>query len=277
MKRRRARVAALVLSTGCALLLPVLAPSGCSLGQGDGAVHSDALYARDCVLPTEGAVCTYDDPDAGGPDAGLDYGCDNYDLLPDFFAAVPSENTIQMRIQRGTDITELSDGIAVLVNDVDQIRAAIQAKRDVVMAQGATDDEALSEFVEVPVAMPLGVRTPGSPVSEANPCDEATQLCSVRPVAMALYLQKSCHNQNLVLYAVSGSIRFNSLWSADPAEGSAAEKLIYASSFDIVVGDPRDAPTGVPVGPDSIPPEYTSRLTGHFRFYFERGKPAQPF
>lgn len=277
MKRSTARLAALLSITGCALLVPLLAPAGCSLGQGEGVVHSDALYARDCVLPTEGAVCTFDDPDAGGPDAGLDYGCDNYDLLPDFFAAVPSENVIQMRIQRGTDITELSDGLSVLVNDVDQIRAAIQAKRDVVLAQGATDEEALEQLVEVPVAMPLGVRTPGSPVSTAPPCDEATQLCSVTPVAMALYLQKSCHNQNIVLYAVSGWVRFNSLWSADPSEGSAAERLIYASSFDIVVGDPRDAPEGVPVGPESIPPELTSRLTGHFRFYFERGKPAQPF
>lgn len=278
MKRpvRVARIAALVLAAGGAFLVPVLAPVGCSLGQGEGVVHSDALYAKDCVLPTEGAVCPFDDPD-GGPDAGLDYGCDNYDLLPDFFAAVPSENTIQMRIQRGTDITELSDGLSVLVSDVDQIRAAIKEKRDAAVAAGATEEEALEQFVEVPVAMPRGVRTPGAPVSEAPPCDGATQLCSVTPVAMALYLQKSCHNQNTVLYAVSGAVRFNSLWSADPSEPSAAEKLNYVSSFDITIGDPRDAAPGVPVGPDAIPSEYTSRLTGNFRFYFERGKPAQPF
>jgi hypothetical protein len=279
--RRRAvtpvRVAALVALGSVAVVSAVAAPAGCSLGQGEGRVHSEALYAKDCVLPTEGAVCTFDDPDAG-PDGGLDYGCDNYDLLPDFFAAVPSQNTIQMRIQRGTDITELSDGLAVLVTDVDRIREAIQVKRDAAVAAGATPDEALeTQYVEVPVAMPPGVITPGSPVSAPPPCDEATQLCSVTPVAMALYLQKSCHNQNTVLYAVSGHIRFNSLFSGDPTEPTAADKLTYASEFSVTIGDPRDAPPGVPVGPDSIPAQYTSNLTGHFRFYFERGKPAQPF
>ncbi|MEZ4299063.1 MAG: hypothetical protein R3B70_29205 [Polyangiaceae bacterium] len=257
----------------CALAL--LSPLGCSLGQGEGVVQSEALYAKDCVYPTEGGRCEYALPDGT---IGIDEGCDNYDLLPDFFAAVPSEDTIQMRIQRGTDITELSDGLAILVSDVAAIRAAIVTRREEVIAEGKTEDEALDEaWVEVPVAIPPGVTPPGAAVSPPPPCDAETQLCTVKPVAMALYLQKSCHNQNTVLYAVSGFIRFNSLFSGDPVEPSAAEKLNHASAFDIVVGDPRDTPPGLPVGPDSIPPEYTSRLTGSFRFYFERGKPAQPF
>lgn len=278
MRRLRTRLLALFALSAGVLGVAVIAPAGCSLGQGEGVVHSDALYAKDCVLPTKGALCSFDDPDGGGIDAGVDYGCDNYDLLPDFFAAVPSQNAIQMRIQRGTDITELSDGLSVLVTDMAAIRAALQAKRDAAIAAGATEDEAVeTQFVEVPVAMPPGVTTSGSPVSSAPPCDAETQLCDVTPVAMALYLQKSCHNQNTVLYAVGGFVRFNSLFSGNPSEPSAAEKLTYVSRFEVTVGDPRDAPPGVPVGPDSIPAELTSKLVGHFRFYFERGKPAQPF
>lgn len=270
-------MAALVSAMAVPALVALIAPAGCSLGQGEGVVHSDALYAKDCVAPTEGALCPYDDPDAG-PDGGVDEGCDNYDLLPDFYAAVPSQDTIQMRIQRGTDITELSDGLSILVTDVAAIRKAIQAKRDVAMAGGATEDEALElAWVDVPVAMPPGVTTPGSPPAVEPPCDPSTLLCDVTPVAAALYLQKSCHNQNTVLYAVSGYMRFNSLFSADPTEPSAADKLTYVSKFEMTIGDPRDAPAGLPVGPDSIPTEFTSLLVGHFRFYFERGKPAQPF
>lgn len=283
MKRSRIRVvvAALCAVPSIVIGAAMLAPAGCSLGQGEGAVHSDALYAKDCVVPSEGAVCTFEVADAGpdaAPDAGLDYGCDNYDLLPDFFAALPAQDVIQMRIQRGTDLTELSDGLSVLVTDVAKIREAIKVKRDAAMAAGATEEEALEgQYVEVPVAMPPGVQMPGTPLSPPPACDAATQLCDVTPVAMALYLQKSCHNQNTVLYAVSGFVRFNSLFSGDPSERSATDKLTYASHFEITVGDPRDAPAGEPIGPDTIPVEYTSRLTGNFRFYFERGKPAQPF
>jgi hypothetical protein len=243
------------------------ASAGCSLGQGEGEVHSDALFARDCVTPS---------PESCNGADGLDVGCDAYDLLPDFFAAIPYRETIQMRIQRGTDIVEFSDGLAVLVNDIDKIRTALQDKRDAAILDGATEDEALELYVEVPVAIPAGVTPAGSTVAPLPPCDAATQLCEVQPAAVSLYLQKSCHNQNTILYAVSGWVRFRSLFSGNPNEKSAAEKFTDAE-LDVVVGDPREAPLGEPIGPDSIPPEVTSHLTGYFRFYFERGRPGQPF
>ncbi|MBK8251628.1 MAG: hypothetical protein IPK82_03040 [Polyangiaceae bacterium] len=258
---------------GC-LLIAAFTAFGCSLGSGEGQVHSDALYAKDCIYPSQGPACEYQ---TANGQVAYDEGCDNYDLLPDFFAAVPSEDTIQMRIQRGTDLTELSDGLAVLVTDVNAIRDAIKAKRDEAIKNGATEDEALETYVEVPVAIPYGVQPPGAPDPSPPPCDATTQLCTVNPVAIALYLQKSCHNQNTVLYAVGGFIRFSSLFSGDPVESSAAEKLNHAPYFEVIIGDPRNAPPGVPIGPDSIPPEFSSKLTGNFRFYFERGKPAQPF
>jgi len=248
--------------------------SGCSLGQGEGSVHTDDLYARDCVLPTRdasGALVS-----CPGPNGTDDIGCDAYDLAPDFFAAVPYRETIQVRVQRGTDIQELSDGLATLVSDVDKIRDALLAKQRAAINAGATDEEAAQEYVELPVALPAGVTPPGAPLAPPAPCDEATQVCNAQPVAISLYLQKSCHNQNTVLYAVSGWVRFRSLFSADANETSAAEKYTDAE-FDVTIGDPRDAPPGVAIDGNAIPAEYTSHLTGYFKFYFERGKPGQPF
>jgi hypothetical protein len=258
---------------GAAFPLLILVLGGCSLGQGEGLVYSNDLYAAECILPSPES-CPGKDPLTGEPNT--DVGCDAYNLLPDFFAAIPYRQTIQMRIQRGTDISELSDGLAVLVSDVDKIRAELTTKREAVMSAGGTEEEALSQFVEVPVAVPLGVTPPGAPVAPLPPCNAASQMCGVQTVAVSLYLQKSCHNQNTVLYAVSGWVRFKSLFSADPNEKSAAEKFTDAD-FDVTVGDPHDAPLGAPIDGDAIPAKLRSNVTGHFRFYFERGKPGQPF
>ncbi|AUX47139.1 hypothetical protein SOCE26_086510 [Sorangium cellulosum] len=209
----------LALGTCAALSL------GCSLGQGDGDVYSvGGLHATDCW------------------DAA-------YSMRPDFFAAVPYRSTLQIRVQRGSDLQEVSDGLSVLIDDVDVIRAE---KLD----------------VDLSVALPPGVEPPGSPPPEPKPQELAPL------VHMALYLQRSCHNQNTVLYAVSGTIKFQALFSGDPNETDAADKYTDAE-FDVMVGDPRDAALGDPA--DAIPPELLSRVRGYFRFYFERGQPGQPF
>ena len=54
--------------------------TGCSLGEGEGDVKSDALIVKDCWFG-------------------------EYDLQPDFFAAVPYRETVNMRVQRGTEPT----------------------------------------------------------------------------------------------------------------------------------------------------------------------------
>jgi hypothetical protein len=94
------------------------------------------------------------------------------------------------------------------------------------------------------------------------------------PVSLALYLQFSCHNQNVVLYAIDGTITFDNLFSGDPNESVGAEKLTDAS-FDVRVADPRDALPDTPTL--EWPEDRVSRLVGDFRFHFQRGKPGQPF
>lgn len=211
-----------------AMALALGTGAGCSLGQGEGEVKSDHLFVENCW---NGA----------------------YDLQPDFFAGIPYRSALLIRVQRGSDLEEVSDGLTVLVDDVGAVRRAIR--------------ESGGEAT-FPVALPPGVTPPGAPAGAAiPPSGEAI-------VHMGLYLHASCHNQNAFLSAVRGSITFTSLFSGDPNEAIAEEKLSTAS-FSVRMGDPRDAPLGSP--PDEIPEDRLSTVTGSFSFYFERGQPGQPF
>jgi hypothetical protein len=261
--------------------------TGCSLGQGTGEVKSDKLFAHECWGQIDGG---------GNP---LEQ---TYDLQPDFFAANPYRSTVQIRVQHGNDLQEVSDGLSVLIDDVPKIRAALDVARtlqssdagvadagevDAGVADAGADGGAPASCgtstaasgalgphadgtATFQVALPAGVTPPGSPA--VPPPD----LLNDPPIVhMALYLHRSCHNQNTVLYAVSGTITFTALFSGDPNESSAAEKLIDVTNVDVQVGDIRDVPLGA--YPREIPCDLQSRLQGSFKFYFDRGQPAQPF
>ncbi len=199
--------------------------AACSLGDGTGDVRSDSLFAESCW---EGA----------------------YDLRPDFFAAVPFRNALEIRVQRGGDLEDRSDGITVLIDDIADIRA-----------------NHLNQ--PVAVALPRGVSPPGVPVGALCPADG----CPESGVHATLYLLNSCHNENTVLYGLSGTVTFTELFSGDPNEKDAAKKLT-AADFDIMVGDPQLILTS---GPDKYSIPHQSHVVGRFRFFFQRGQPAQPF
>jgi len=99
-------------------------------------------------------------------------------------------------------------------------------------------------------------------------------------VTMTLYLYNTCHVQNGAVYSVDGTIVFDSLFSGNRNENRAADRLTDAH-FQAVVADPRDATLVVDPATNEIVPEYppdkTSIVKGDFRFYFQRGEPAQPF
>jgi hypothetical protein len=68
------------------------------------------------------------------------------------------------------------------------------------------------------------------------------------------------------------TISFHSLFDGDPTEVSADQRL-NEGTFDVYLADPREiCPGGL--GP---PPPCRGSLHGYFKFYFERGRPAQPF
>jgi hypothetical protein len=208
---KRGGLAALAVSLGAASL-------GCSVGEGEGWVRSQRLYVESCVNG-------------------------KFDLGPDFFGANSFRgDALQIRVQRGDNIEELSDGLVVLVNDLPTQRALVgQATK---------------------VGMPVGVSPPGVPIVY-NP--------DPPPVSLALYLHDSCHVENGTVYSLSGSITFKSLFSGDPNEESSEDRLTEAS-FDATFADPRQL-----VGTGGDDPNLQSQVTGYFRFYFQRGQPAQPF
>lgn len=212
-----------------------------------------------------------------------------FELEPDFLAAVPYLGGLQIRIQRGSDFQNFSDGASILLYDSTKVRPDPGA--------------GFAGLYGVPLKVDLqpSVVPPGVPVV-AIP-DPAL-------VSMTLYLQKSCQTQNVALHAVKevsiptdGTCDARALQGADPTTGcdpsktlpagvgsgrslisftkvfdgkvdepEAAERLT-AGCFDVYLADPREiAPGGL--GP---PPPCRGHLRGTFSFYFERGRPSQPF
>lgn len=270
-----------------AALAAVLAPA-CSLGDGRGEV-SGQLDIPDCW-------------------AG------DFDLKPDFFAAVPYRNTqLVLRIQNGGDYQDFSDGLSILVDDVNLVQKQLNAS--------------------LKVALPPSVTPPGVPIkADPNPAF----------VHASLYLQRTCRVQNVALYAVdtvtlnangkcspslegggpssfetcgalgltdagpdasaadatvpdaslpdasqpdastmpppaagrtaSSWMRFRSISNADPDEADASKRL-NDGDFELYLADPRE----ICPGGNGAPPPCRGHLTGNFKFYFQRGRPAQPF
>jgi len=245
-----------------ALLLVIIVPS-CSQGEGEGRI-TGTLNVPDCW--------------SGG-----------FELSPDFFGAVPYREGLQLRIQSGSDFQNFSDGVSILLYDIDKIRPDPAASSPGMYGQ------------PIKVTLPPEVTPPGVPI-EAKP--------DAPLVGLTLYLQKSCRIQNVTLHAVEevtipddGSCTAGAVVGADPTQGcsptaespagagsgksliaftsvangkldeeTAAQRLT-AGCFDVYLADPREvAPGGL--GP---PPRCRGHLKGSFSFFFERGRPAQPF
>jgi hypothetical protein len=246
-----------------------------------------------------------------------------FDLAPDYFAAdvFTRDDTLQIRIQRGGDFQNFSDGMTITVPGLSDARRRL--------AESKTSPPSVS----FRVALAPGVVPPNAPVQpEADP----------PRVHANLYLQQSCKPQNVALHALervalgpSGEcdgplapkaecspgglapnpvgkvtlpdrependastpqgplgppsprpddasanegltgesvITFVSLFSGNPDATSPAERLTKAY-FRFFLGDPRDRC----VPSDARPPPCRGALEGKFAFYFQRGRPLQPF
>ncbi|HET9953598.1 MAG TPA: hypothetical protein VFQ61_03795 [Polyangiaceae bacterium] len=202
-----------------ALLLVGALAAACTVGEGQGFVSSKKLHVDNC----------WDGP---------------FDLYPDFFAANPdSRNALAIRVQRGDNIAEQSDGLHVLVTELQDLRARLE--------------EPLA------VGLPRGVSPPGVPIQyQSDP----------PKVSLALYLHNSCHAEAATVYSLSGQITFHALFSGNPNEGNAENRLTSAEFTDVVFGDPRRV-----TGNAEQDAASQSLVSGKFSFYFQRGQPAQPF
>jgi hypothetical protein len=205
--------AGVLLLAGCT----ALGGWGCTVGEGHGTVQSGRLYMQGCW---------------NGP----------FDLKPDFFAANPYRGeSLLIRVQRGDNNQEASDGLTVIVNDLNKVRNEMKGK-------------------PIPVGLPPGVAPPGQPLTGAE----------APLVSLSLYLHQTCHEQNSATYSVSGDITFNSIFSGDPNEKDSQDRLTEAT-FNVKLADPREL-----IGAEDAA-SVTSDLTGDFTFFFQRGQPAQPF
>lgn len=168
-----------------------------------------------------------------------------FDLRPTFYAAIAfNEDQVSFRVQRGDNNQEVSDGLTVSVRELQKIRS-----------------ESLGQ--PVPVGVPPGVHPPGTAWStDPNP----------PTVSLSLYLHDTCYLQNGALYSIRGSITFKKLFSGDPNETVGEDRLTDATFTDVEFADPRDANID-----GSFDDDVVSRVSGSFRFYFQRGQPAQPF
>jgi hypothetical protein len=212
-----------------------------------------------------------------------------FELDADFLAGVPYREGLQLRIQSGSDFQSFSDGTSILLYDINKVRPD--------PANGLPGRYGQPLIVDLPPE----VTPPGVPI-KAKP-DPAI-------VSMALYLQKSCRTQNVTLHAVEevavptdGTCDAPAMMGADPALGcdpgrelaagvgngkslisftylfdgkveepDAAERLT-AGCFDVYLADPREpAPGGF-----GTAPRCRGHIRGTFSFYFERGRPSQPF
>lgn len=203
------------LLLGAALL--GLSSMGCTVGDGTGNVRTDRLYVQGCW---------------NGP----------FDLKPDFFAANPyRKEALLIRVQRGDNNQEASDGLTVIVNDLAAVRGRLGQP--------------------IPVGLPPGVAPPGQPVK-----GEPAPL-----VSLSLYLHQTCHEQNSATYSVSGDITFDSLFSGDLNEENSDARLTDAT-FAVSFADPRELVTATDTTAVT-----SDVVTGEFSFFFQRGQPAQPF
>lgn len=197
----------------------------------------------------------------------------NFDLQPDFFGATPYDDTLMFRIQRGSDLMNFSDGLSILVLEAGRVRSDLLGK-------------------PLAVALPPEVTPPGVPVKPTP--DPAL-------VQFSLYLQRSCRPEVPALYAVSeattnadgscdaatltaakdcaatppkrkSTITFQHLFNGDPEEPD-ADKRLSEASFDVYLADPRE----ICPGGGGPPPPCRGHISGSFRFYFTRGRPAQAF
>jgi hypothetical protein len=244
------------------LTIAAVAPA-CSQGEGEGRI-AGTLNAPNCWT--------------GG-----------FELNPDFFAAVPYRQGMLLRIQRGSDFENFSDGLTILINDITKIRP------------DASRQFAGRYREPLKVDLPPEVTPPGTPVKpDPNPA----------LVNMDLYLQRSCPTQAVSLHAVEevtlpndGTCTAPAIKGADPMQGCAPDKeapsgmgsgksvialtsvangkldeetaaeRLNAGCFDVYLADPREAdPAGQ--GP---PPRCRGHIRGSFSFFFERGRPSQPF
>lgn len=180
-----------------------------------------------------------------------------YDMQADFFGANAYHNQLIISIQHGGGTSEYTDTLTIAVQDLDRVEADIEAGK-------ATYD--LAQFE----------RPPGSPVSLPPPL-----------VRVSLDLRGSCGQQHLnpvgdptqvALEATGGTLTFTAILHGDIQSRDTNSKRIEGT-FAVHVEDPRGwgtVSTSTPL-PPGCKTYSCGDIHGNFKFFYQRGGPAQPF
>lgn len=222
-----------------------------------------------------------------------------YDLAPDFFAANSYKETLLIRIQNGSDSETFSDGISLVVDDKEAIRSQYGKPLRVTMPVGVAIPGAPvvpdpdPSLVHLSVYLQRTCRTLNvtlHAVAEVAPPTDGT--CTAEALDQADPATGCAGGLPDGVGSLKSTLAFKSL-SSGPI-GSASERLIEGC-FDVYLADPRDrrpVPAGTTVDggavstpgdagtlapTSSAPPPCRGHIRGKFRFYEERGRPAQPF
>ncbi|MGA2451614.1 MAG: hypothetical protein ABTD50_23395 [Polyangiaceae bacterium] len=277
----------------------VLLSPECSLGQGTGSV-SGVLDVPDCW---SGPFSLNPDFFAAVPSVsgGLETGSD----------------AILIRIQNGGDNETFSDGLAILVDDAGEVRgdpAANGTPRPsllglpliVSIPAGVTppgvplSPTATDSIVHASLYLDRTCRTQNvalyasdsvtlHPDGTCDPLEggDTAFSCTQSPVAIATdaggddssaapasdaAADGSTESASAAAPIGQSTITFQALFDGNPEESDAAQRLTQAS-FNFYLVDPREVCPGG-LGP---PPPCRGQIYGNFRFYFDRGSPAQPF
>lgn len=170
-----------LVTLACAVLL-----GSCSVGHGDGEI--------DGVVAIEG--CRREGP---------------YQLRPTVFFAETVERVLKIRIQRGSDIEVMSDGVSVLVEDAALVH-----------------DDYLGQEIQI---------------SDPRVENEQLESSGLPRVSMTLFLNESCPAERdrtpVALSAVSGTIRFAAIYAprADKDGVRIAAELVQVRFADPRVDD----------------------------------------
>jgi hypothetical protein len=223
-----------------------------------------------------------------------------YDLAPDFFAANSYKETLLVRIQNGSDSETFSDGISLVVDDKNAIRSQYGKPLRVTMPIGVAIPGAPvipdpdPSLVHLSMYLQRTCRTLNvtlHAVSEVAPPSDGT--CTAEAIEKADPATGCSGGLPEGVGSLKSTLSFTSI-SSGPI-GSAADRLIEGC-FDVYLADPRDrrpapgasAPdggegttstgdAGTLAATSGAPPPCRGHIRGKFRFYEERGRPAQPF
>jgi hypothetical protein len=239
-----------------------------------------------------------------------------FDLQPDFFSAVPYRQSLELRIQNGGDYETFSDGVVIQMDDIAPIRPSntgaglYGVPLEVSLPAGVsppgvpitpnpnpasvhltlylnrscrTENPALYAVESVTLNADgncdprdeAGAPAPAcGPAPGIAPPGDAGVDATIAPAPLPPGAEAGVPATDAGAAGPVGhsEITLTALFDGDPAEVSAAQRR-NTGTFHVYLADPREiCPGGL--GP---PPPCRGELTGNFDFFFERGRPAQPF